>query len=314
MARPLILSLLIWVTGVCQSYAQPQNMCESLIRRYEAAHGIPHKLLTAISLVESGRKVQGSVVAWPWTINAKGKPYVFASKKEAIAMVRKLRHRGVTSIDVGCMQVNLKQHPGAFSTLDAAFDPATNIAYAAKFLKEKKMNKGSWSSAVAHYHSATAKFHVPYKARVFKTWAKVQNRRSNFPELYDVEQPSIISLLEKHQGEFVKSIATPSGRRVPMIVRFAPYRGIGGEVVKSPTQKSKKQRQDVAPVVVIDGKPRTIGKVIVNKIMMPNQKHLKADHDQMLGKVIHLSTKTKQGVPPRKLKGPVTSKFRAKSR
>ncbi len=219
---------IVLTLGVGQMGGQTANACDSLIRRYEAAHGIPHKLLTAISLAESGRKVGGAVVAWPWTINANGIPYVFATKGEAIRMVRKLRLLGIASIDVGCMQVNLKQHPKAFLTLEAAFDPATNIAYAAKFLKAKKENKGSWVNAVAHYHSSTPQHHMPYRERVLKIWQKVHAGRLSFPRFLPqaLQTPSEItpSDVAKHEGEFIENVAAPSGRRVPMIVRFAPYK------------------------------------------------------------------------------------------
>ncbi len=38
--------------------------------------------------------------------------------------------RGVQSIDVGCFQINMYYHPGAFATLEQAFDPRANAAYA----------------------------------------------------------------------------------------------------------------------------------------------------------------------------------------
>jgi hypothetical protein len=223
-------------------------MCGRLIRQHEAANSIPRNLLSAISLVESGRKVGETVVPWPWTINANGKPYVFASKQEAIAMVRKLRLIGINSIDVGCMQVNLKQHPNAFPTLEAAFDPASNIAYAAKFLKAKKANQGSWMGAVAHYHSSTAKFHVPYKMKVLKTWLKVQNARSIHMPTKNLVPEDIYSHPEKHAGAFIENVAAPSGRRVPVIVRFAPYKGFKGNLRK-PLRKNQ---------------PKGKGKIIAN--------------------------------------------------
>jgi hypothetical protein len=51
--------ILLWVVGITQTWGQATNFCEPLIRRYEVTHGIPHKLLTAISVVESGRKMGG---------------------------------------------------------------------------------------------------------------------------------------------------------------------------------------------------------------------------------------------------------------
>lgn len=308
MFRTFLLSSIVWISSVGQAGSQPLKQCESFIRRYETAHGIPHKLLSAISLVESGRKIQGTVVAHPWTINANGKPYVFTSKQEAIAMVRKLRQQGISSIDVGCMQVNLKQHPGAFPTLDAAFDPETNIAYAAKFLKAKKIDKGTWGKAVAHYHSATPEFHVPYKARVLKTWEKVQNGRFSYPTLLDQETSSLATFmanLDKHKGQFVKKIKTSNGRHVPLIVRFAPYRGFNGGIHKTNGVFKIAKNKEPAPVIFIDGKPQMVGKVIINKTSLASQ-------NSLTGKVLRINTKPKQIVVKRKSKRPKLSKFRSR--
>jgi hypothetical protein len=264
--------------------------------------------LSAISLVESGRKVKGTIVAHPWTINANGKPYVFSSKQEAITMVQRLRQKGIRSIDVGCMQVNLKQHPKAFPTLDAAFDPETNIAYAAKFLKTKKLDKGSWGKAVAHYHSATPEFHVPYKARVLKTWTKVQNGRLSYPELLDQETSSLATFmanLDKHKGQFIKKIKTSNGRQVPLVVRFAPYRGFNGSIQKTKGVFKLAKNQEPAPIIFIDGKPQMVGKVIINK-------HGLASQNSISGKVLRISTKPKQIVAKRKPKRPKLAKFRSR--
>jgi hypothetical protein len=318
MARKLLLASLFCIVSTSQSYSVTGNVCEPLIRQYEAAHGIPHKLLSAISLVESGRKVQGSVIPWPWTINANGKPYVFASKREAITMVRKLRQIGVTSIDVGCMQVNLKQHPGAFPTLDAAFDPATNIAYAAKFLKAKKMNKGSWVSAVAHYHSSTAKLHLPYKAKVMKTWAKVQNRRMTLQSPLECQKTSVemvMSDLESHKGEIVNTVSAPSGRRVPMVVRFAPYRGFKKSASGNSQLISAGATQGTSPKIIRGWATNAMGKVVVNKFgTQPYREPIVFQNYDMPNKLAPVVTQREDGKLPQKPKAPIISKFRAKSR
>ena len=74
---------------------------------------VPPQLLAAIGRVESGRRdpVTGVWGAWPWTINAEGSGSYFDTKAEAIQAVQALQARGVRSIDVGCMQVNLMHHP-----------------------------------------------------------------------------------------------------------------------------------------------------------------------------------------------------------
>ena len=45
------------------------------------------------------------------------------TRQQAVAAVQALQARGVRSIDVGCLQVNLMYHPIAFASLDDAFDP-----------------------------------------------------------------------------------------------------------------------------------------------------------------------------------------------
>ena len=295
-AQVLISFWMFWVLGMTQAWGQTWNMCGPLIRQYEAAHGIPPKLLTAISLVESGRKVGGSVVAWPWTLNANGKAYIFATKKEAIAMVRKLHRIGITSIDVGCMQVNLKQHPDAFSTLEAAFDPATNIAYAAKFLKAKKINTGTWRGAVAHYHSSKRKFHGRYIAKVFKKLAKVQNDYMTVHAPFEEEYPAVEMTypdaeIEKYTGEHVENVAAPSGRRLPMIVRFAPYKGFHGGISGASQLLSRENRGDGGPKI-IRGRPKGSGKIIINRFgRLPDQKPLQTQGTDLPGKVIYISVK-----------------------
>jgi len=158
--------------------AAAPSRCAAVAAAAERAQGIPRRLLTAISLAESGRYDEDSqeIVAWPWTINAEGEGRYFASKKAAIAAVKKLRARGVTSIDVGCMQVNLHHHPDAFESLEDAFDPETNVAYAARFLKDLREDTRSWSRAVAFYHSTTREFSAPYRSKVYRLWNEVRRR------------------------------------------------------------------------------------------------------------------------------------------
>jgi hypothetical protein len=145
-------------------------LCRKAAHQVEKATHLPHALLQAMSLVETGRRGPGGAhTAWPWTINANGKGYRFGSKKEAIWAVKRLMAKGMRSIDIGCMQVNLRYHPRAFTSLDEAFDPAANMAYAADFLTRLKDRHGSWRAASARYHSYNPKFREKYAARVDAT-------------------------------------------------------------------------------------------------------------------------------------------------
>jgi hypothetical protein len=154
------------------SAAAGKDLCAGAIGPQETRSGIPKKLLAAISLVESGRwdAEAGKGVAWPWTVTAEGKGRFFPTKSAAIAAVRRLQARGVSSIDVGCMQVNLHYHPNAFASLDEAFDPSRNVAYGANFLSDLKRDHGNWQRAVQHYHSSSPERRIPYQRKVYAAW------------------------------------------------------------------------------------------------------------------------------------------------
>jgi len=137
----------------------------------EQRFGVPSGLLLAIGQIESGRTAPGGhAAAWPWTINAAGVGHVLASRDEAIEAVHGLLAGGTASIDVGCFQVNLMYHPGAFASLEEAFDPVANAVYAARFLTSLHAREGNWEAAVAAYHSATPAHGLPYRDRVLAVW------------------------------------------------------------------------------------------------------------------------------------------------
>lgn len=148
------------------------GLCQRFVQSSERAQRIPQGLLAAISLVESGRGVGpgGSVVAWPWTINAGGQGQYFNTKQEAIDATRQLIDDGLRSIDIGCMQINLRYHPDAFASLEHAFDPARNVAYGASYLRQLHRLQGSWPKAVERYHSSDDGRRAEYREKVLATW------------------------------------------------------------------------------------------------------------------------------------------------
>jgi hypothetical protein len=152
--------------------------CRQAIAAVERASGIPPGLLGAIARVESGRRNpdSGAIEPWPWTADVEGTGAWFATKAEAVAAVRRSQAQGVGSIDVGCMQVNLAQHPEAFPSLEAAFDPASNVAYASRFLRELHDQTGDWAKAAAMYHSATPAIGAAYQAKVLAAWPEERRR------------------------------------------------------------------------------------------------------------------------------------------
>lgn len=91
----------------------------------------------------------------------------YDSKEDAIAAVQAFQAKGIRSIDVGCMQVNLMFHPDAFPNLQDAFDPAANTAYAVRFLTSLYAQAKDWNLAAAYYHSQTQELGEDYQRRLF---------------------------------------------------------------------------------------------------------------------------------------------------
>lgn len=149
-------------------------LCRSAIASAEYTEHLPPHLLDAIARVESGRPdpETGLLHPWPWTINAAGEGLFYDSKTQAIAAVQAFRARGVTSIDVGCMQVNLMIHPDAFASLDQAFDPPTNARWAARFLNRLQATAANWTVATGRYHSPTPEIAGDYQRRVMVEWKR----------------------------------------------------------------------------------------------------------------------------------------------
>lgn len=175
-----LLAFCVGLLAVSPVAAQPQprpaaeapatdwNACQQAIALVEPRSGLPPGLLGSIALVESGRAEPGSGTprAWPWAWNAVGESHYPAEKATAIAEVAALQARGVASVDVGCMQINLRHHPAAFATLEEGFDPVANVRYAARFLARLYATQGEWPLAIARYHSGDPESGEGYARRV----------------------------------------------------------------------------------------------------------------------------------------------------
>jgi len=209
-----LLPVLVWGgPGQAAAPAKPtgdKDICRTLTAQAELRHRIPKALLGAVAVTESGRwdASRSAVSAWPWAINAEGRGQFFETKAAAVAEVKKLQKRGIRSIDVGCMQVNLLHHADAFASVEAAFDPATNVDYAARFLLELQDKTRSWTQAVAHYHSATPALHVPYRQKVLANWSTEMRRtgedsRQAVAVAYETRQAELVAAYQARQAELM---------------------------------------------------------------------------------------------------------------
>ena len=150
-------------------------LCSVAAKEAGDEYGVNFDLLQTISAVESGRwdNLQNRYVAWPWTVNVKGKGYYYASREDAVQAVKKFQTQGIKSIDVGCMQINLKYHGEAFNSVDEAIDPANNVKYSAKFLQTLYRNhEQNRKKAARRYHSANPEKGEAYTKRLENRFQK----------------------------------------------------------------------------------------------------------------------------------------------
>ncbi len=195
--------------------AQNWASCRAAIAAVERQSGgvLPAGLLASIARVESGRRDPGTgrMSPWPWTINAEGVGSFFENKAAAIAAVRDLQARGVRSIDVGCMQINLMHHPNAFASLEQAFDPLANAAYGARFLGQLHDQSGDWIAATGLYHSATPDLAADYRRLVLAAWPQEKQQQDAVPPLAQLATAWRSTMPSGAPAGF-GSIAPPAGR------------------------------------------------------------------------------------------------------
>lgn len=115
--------------------------------------GIPSTVLYAVALQESGTRVGGRLVPWPWTLNVAGTPQRYATRAEACIGLREaLRRTQATRIDAGLGQINLGYHPQRYAQPCDLLDPYRNLAIAAEILHEQHVAGEDWLLAIGRYH------------------------------------------------------------------------------------------------------------------------------------------------------------------
>jgi len=125
------------------------HICEAEMIAASQRYDVPLGVLYAVGLTETGRKSS----LQPYALNIGGKAVFARSKEEAMRHFHTARKRGIKLIDLGCMQINHHYHNQHFASPQAMLEPAANVAYAAKFLRQLYQREGSWTLAVARYHA-----------------------------------------------------------------------------------------------------------------------------------------------------------------
>ena len=139
-----------------------KNELKRLIAEQEKRNNIPSGLLLAIATVESGSK--------PYALNIQGKPIIARNKREAVALIHGALAEGITNIDIGVMQLNIRWHRENFGSIEEMLEPKQNIEYAASFLLTLYKKYGDWHKAVRFYHSSTAEYYRKYSRKITLAW------------------------------------------------------------------------------------------------------------------------------------------------
>lgn len=123
--------------------------CEREMARAADAHGIPLGVLYSVGMTESGGKRGLRMFA----MNIDGRSVFANDLSDALRRFSEAKGQGAKLIDVGCMQINHRWHGQKFSSVAEMFDPARNVAYAARLLKELRKSQPSWTMTVARYNA-----------------------------------------------------------------------------------------------------------------------------------------------------------------
>lgn len=160
--------LLLWiplVSGADGLTGTPADECHRAAAAASAKWGVPHDVLRAIALAETGRSSEDGFHPWPWALNPGGAGTWYPSRDAALRAAQAHRAAGRSNLDLGCFQINYRWHHQAFDDLAEMLDPVANADYAARFLSDLFSEFGHWGKAAAAYHSRTPEHAARYRTR-----------------------------------------------------------------------------------------------------------------------------------------------------
>ena len=218
------------------------GVCIREILAAQDRHGIPNNLLLAIGLQEAGTRRNGQFTVWPFAVNAAGTGRLFDTRAAALDWVRERQNAGVTSIDVGCMQINLRWHPEAFASTAHGFDPRSNVDYAARFLKRLHGRTGDWMQAAGAYHSFEPKYRDAYLARLQKN---ILAANAKFPEFTALASTTGGSRTAKRTSDATRARRSTSDGRI--VARATWGANLGGGANARFSLYSSQEIQPILP-------------------------------------------------------------------
>lgn len=222
--------------------------CPTLIAHTEVRRNIPRGLLMAIALTESGTGGNPS----PYAMNIAGRTHFARSGQEMANIISSNWSRGVRSIDVGCMQINLKYHGANFARLTDLLNSTTNVEYGASYLIKLATETGSWKDAVMSYHNKNnPKRRAWYGCKVWNNYLAINRAPNGYLQCPDTPTGSSTASRQTMSGppktsqEVQNAWANATGAgpltRPTQIATSAPVQQavVGGQTVDIPIPVSR---------------------------------------------------------------------------
>jgi len=149
-----------WIFLLCSSLEANGfgKVSGELIEKIAHEERIPVKLLKSVAYVESKFH--------PWTLNVQGQPHFFATRQAAEQFLDTFISKGITNIDIGCVQINWHFHKKNFQHPKKLLCPETSLRYAARLLRHHSIRTRSWMKAALLYHSADKMRQSVYRKRL----------------------------------------------------------------------------------------------------------------------------------------------------
>jgi hypothetical protein len=205
------------VCGTASWALPPADICEWAAGQAARETGVPIDILGALTLTETGRRIEGSVRPWAWSANAEGEGTWFDDPQSAVAFAQDRVAQGRTNIDIGCFQLNYRWHGDEFASVAQMFDPLENARYAARFVSRLYAETGDWRTAAGAFHSRTRAYADRYLERFDTLRAMLRDRGfqglAGGPETYN-SFAAISSGSRKKVRERVMLLGAPLGTGV----------------------------------------------------------------------------------------------------
>ncbi len=138
---------------ICATFVRAQEVPPPAYQLASAQASVPAPVLYAVALQESGVRLRGRLIPWPWTLNVAGRAERYATRDAACAGLRRaLAQTPASRLDAGLGQVNLGYQAHRYVHPCDLLDPYRNLAIAAEILQEQHAPAEDWLVAIGRYH------------------------------------------------------------------------------------------------------------------------------------------------------------------